>query len=119
MALIDVLLTPWTLIVVVLLYYVLPYFTTYSALRSVPAPLGASFTNLWLLFHCRQGKRYLAVDNAHKRLGKIVRIQPNHVSIADPGAIQVIYGHGNGLLKSSYYDALYVLPRKITSRDTN
>jgi benzoate 4-monooxygenase len=106
MAILDFLFTTWTPIIVAILYYVVPYFTVYRALRGIPAPFGASFTNLWLLLQCRQGKRYLSVDNAHKKLGKVVRIQPDHVSIADPAAIQLIYGHGNGFLKSSYYDAL-------------
>jgi benzoate 4-monooxygenase len=106
MAVLDFLFSPWILIIAVILYYAVPYFTTYSALRTIPAPLGASFTNLWLLLQCRQGKRYLSVDNAHRKLGKVVRIQPDHVSIADHDAIPIIYGHGNGFLKSSYYDAL-------------
>jgi benzoate 4-monooxygenase len=29
-----------------------------------------------------------------------VRIQPNHVSVADDKAIPAIYGHGNGFLKA-------------------
>jgi benzoate 4-monooxygenase len=40
------------------------------------------------------------VDEAHKKYGKLVRIQPNHVSIADASAIPIVYGHGNGFLKS-------------------
>jgi len=41
----------------------------------------------------------MAVDAAHKHYGKLVRIQPHHVSVADAAAIPVIYGHGNGFLK--------------------
>jgi len=52
------------------------------------------------MWQCRHGRRYLAVDGMHKKLGKVVRIQPNHVSIADDSAIQTIYGHGNGFLKA-------------------
>jgi benzoate 4-monooxygenase len=29
----------------------------------------------------------------------LVRLQPNHISVADPVAINAIYGHGNGFLK--------------------
>ena len=39
------------------------------------------------------------MDEAHKKYGKLVRIQPDHVSVADPDAIGVIYAHGNGFLK--------------------
>ena len=41
-------------------------------------------------------RRYLTVDEAHKTHGDFVRIQPNHVSIANVNAINAIYGHGNG-----------------------
>jgi benzoate 4-monooxygenase len=111
MAIVDLLLTPWTPVVLVVLYYVVPYFTTYSALRDIPAPSLAPFTNLWLLLQARQGKRYLSVDEAHKKYGTLVRIQPDHVSVADADAIQIIYGHGNGFLKSTYYDAFVSIHR--------
>jgi len=94
----TVFLTPYTLILVPVLYYILPYLRNWQ-IKDIPAPFPAAFTNLWLLLQARQGKRYLAVDNAHKKLGQMVRIQPHHVSIADADAIPIIYGHGNGMLK--------------------
>jgi benzoate 4-monooxygenase len=99
MALTDYLLTPYALLLVPILYYILPWVRE-KALINIPAPFPAQFTNLWLMWQCRHGRRYLAVDEAHKKYGKVVRIQPNHVSIADPDAIQIIYGHGNGFLKA-------------------
>ena len=53
-----------------------------------------------MMWQARKGKRYRAVDACHKKYGKVVRIQPDHVSIADPDAIPIIYGHGNGFLKA-------------------
>lgn len=94
----DKLLTPYTLLLVPVLYYILPYLRNWS-IRSIPGPFPAQFTNLWLLYQARRGRRYLAVDAAHKKYGTLVRIQPNHVSIADADAIVQIYGHGNGFLK--------------------
>lgn len=99
LGLVSYILSPWTLLVLPILYYVLPYLRNPS-LAKCPSPFPAAFTNLWLLFAARRGKRYLAVDAAHKKYGKVVRIQPNHVSIADDNAIQTIYGHGNGFLKA-------------------
>lgn len=104
------LLSPYALLLVPLLYYVLPYLRNWS-IRSIPAPFPAAFTNLWLLYQARRGRRYLAVDRAHKKYGTLVRIQPNHVSIADADAIPIIYGHGNGFLKSDYYDAFVSIRR--------
>ncbi|KAK8129840.1 hypothetical protein PG999_002220 [Apiospora kogelbergensis] len=114
MALTHLLFSPWALALLPLslvMYYAVPYFTTFGHLRDIPAPFPASWSNLWLLYTCRRGKRYLYVDQVHKKLGPVVRIQPNHVSIADDDAIPIIYGHGNGFLKSSFYDAFVSIRR--------
>jgi benzoate 4-monooxygenase len=100
MSLSSLILTPYTIPILLFLYYLIPYLTSNTSLRNVPGPFFAKFSNLWLLLQARQGKRYKSVDEAHKRYGKIVRIQPNHISIADEMAINAIYGHGNGFLKS-------------------
>ena len=97
-------LTPWALIALPILFFLLPYLRNWS-IRDIPAPFPAAWTNLWLLSQARRGRRYLAVNEAHKKYGKLVRIQPNHVSVADDKAIPVIYGHGNGFLKR--YEAVY------------
>ncbi|KAF2109469.1 cytochrome P450 3A3 [Lophiotrema nucula] len=102
--------SPYALLLLPVLYYLLPYLRNWS-IRDIPAPFPAAFTNLWLLFQARRGKRYLAVDAAHRKYGTLVRIQPNHVSIADAEAIPQIYGHGNGFLKSEYYDAFVSIKR--------
>ncbi|KAJ6633705.1 Benzoate 4-monooxygenase bphA [Pseudolycoriella hygida] len=96
-------------------YYILPWIRNHN-IRNIRGPALAAFSNLWLLYYCRKGKRYLAVDEAHKKYGTLVRIQPNHVSIADDEAINSIYGHGNGFLKSyficsDYYDAFVSIRR--------
>lgn len=93
------LLSPWLLLVLPVLYYLLPYLRNWT-IRDVPGPFIAKFSNLWLLWQCRHGRRYVAVHAAHQKHGKLVRIQPNHVSIADDEAINAIYGHGNGFLKA-------------------
>lgn len=102
MALTTVLASPLALAAVpalLLAYYLYPYFVTFAAYKGIPAPFPAQFSNLWLLYVARRGRRYEVVNELHKKLGPVVRIQPNHISIADDEAIQVIYGHGNGFLK--------------------
>ncbi|KAI9838603.1 MAG: hypothetical protein M1819_004917 [Sarea resinae] len=106
----SLLLTPYLPFLILALYYLLPYFRN-RALRDIPGPFPAAISNVWLLMQCRQGKRYLAVDQAHKQHGTFVRIQPDHVSVADADAIPIIYGHGNGFLKSHYYDAFVSIYR--------
>ena len=91
-------LSPYTLLLLPIIYYLLPYIRN-NAIRDIPGPTPAIFSNLWLLYQCRRGRRYLAVDQAHKRFGPLARIQPDHVSIADPEAIPVVYSHTGGWLK--------------------
>lgn len=98
-SLVSLLFTPYAIPVLLGIFFLVPYLSK-SHWISVPAPFPAAFTNLWLFYQCRRGRRYLAVHEAHKKYGKFVRIAPNHVSIADDAAIQIIYGHGNGFLKS-------------------
>ena len=42
-----------------------------------------------------------------------MRLAPNHVSIADPDALQIVYAHGNGSLKSDFYDAFASIHRNV------
>ncbi|KAL3467297.1 cytochrome P450 [Aspergillus heterothallicus] len=91
-------------------YYILPYLQTWR-LSDIPAPGLAAFTNFWLLLQTRKGHRFLVVDEAHKKHGKLVRIAPRQVSIADDAAIQAVYGHGNGFLKADFYDAFVSIRR--------
>lgn len=95
----DLLLSPYLLLVAGFLYYLVPYLQAWY-LHDIPSPFPAAFSNFWLLFQCRQGRRFQAVHDAHQKYGPLVRLQPNHVSVADSDAIQIIYGHGNGFLKS-------------------
>ncbi|UNI15986.1 hypothetical protein JDV02_002467 [Purpureocillium takamizusanense] len=107
MALVEHVFSVWAVPValgLVVASYLYSYFVTHSHLRGIPAPFGAQFSNLWLFFAARRGKRYRTVDDAHRKYGKVIRIQPNHVSIQDDTtAIAAIYGHGNGFLKSDFY----------------
>lgn len=107
---IDNLVTPWAFLLVPVFFFVAPFLRNWS-IRDVPAPFPAAWSNLWLMYHSRKGQRSFAVDAAHKKYGKFVRIQPNHVSIADEAAIQAVYGHGNGFIKSEYYDVYVSIVR--------
>ncbi|KAM0695713.1 hypothetical protein Q7P36_004195 [Cladosporium allicinum] len=106
----SLLFTPWTLLALPLLFFILPYMRNWS-IQDVPGPFFAKFTNLWYLYECRLCRRYMTVHNAHAKYGKLVRVQPNQVSIADPDAIPIVYGHGTGFLKADYYDAFVSIQR--------
>jgi benzoate 4-monooxygenase len=116
MAVMDSVYVPLALLTLSLLsYYVIPYFTSYSSLRDIPGPIFAAFSNAWLALEARRVRRSFSVDKLHVKYGKWVRVQPNHISIADVDAIHPIYGHGNGFLKSDYYDAFVSTQRGLFS----
>ncbi|KAF7195849.1 Benzoate 4-monooxygenase [Pseudocercospora fuligena] len=87
------------------LYFVVPYFTTYKHFRHIPGPFFAKFSNIWLALGARNGKKFAWVDYAHQKYGRIVRVGYNHVSIAEPEGLQTVYAHGNGFLKDHFYEA--------------
>jgi benzoate 4-monooxygenase len=111
MAIVELLLSPWALAAALGLYFMYPFFFTYSALRDIPGPLLARFSDLWLFSTARRGKRFFLVHEAHKKYGPVMRIAPNHISINNDEAIQAIYGHGNGFLKADFYDAFVSIRR--------
>ena len=92
------LLSPYSLLLLPVFFYLLPYLRNW-AIQDIPGPLLARFSNLWLLYQSRRGRRYRAVDEAHQKYGPLVRIQPDHVSVADPSAIPIIYSHTGGWTK--------------------
>lgn len=94
-------------VLAVLVYFVYPYLSN-GPLRRIPGPFLARFTNAWLFLQARRGRRFIAVNDAHRRFGPVVRIAPNHVSIVDPDAVNLIYGHGNGFTKRyTQYRTIY------------
>ncbi|KAK4560708.1 hypothetical protein LTR86_005286 [Recurvomyces mirabilis] len=111
--------TPYLLLALPLLYFVLPYVRNWQ-IQDIPGPFLAKFSDLWYFYEARRCRRYMTVHKLHQKYGKLVRIQPNQVSIADPDAIPIVYGHGTGFLKSDYYDAFVSIQRGLfNTRDRN
>ncbi|KAK4949874.1 hypothetical protein LTR10_011716 [Elasticomyces elasticus] len=86
-----------------LLYTLLYYFYDPKNLRRFPAPGIAGFTTLWMMYQQYNHKRALSTHAAHERLGKIVRVGPNHVSFIGRQATKDIYGHGTPAQKDKFY----------------
>ncbi|OQU98782.1 hypothetical protein CLAIMM_04512 [Cladophialophora immunda] len=85
------------------------YLTDPYDLKRFPAPsIVAAVTPLWCFKHSAVGNRFQALDDAHQKLGEMVRIGPDHVSINMLEAIKDIYGHGSmgRLMKADFYDTL-------------
>ncbi|KAI1110951.1 cytochrome P450 [Nemania sp. NC0429] len=74
-------------------------------LRSVPGPFLARCSDLWYLWHAKQGSWETVNIDLHRRYGAVVRYGPHRYSFNDPEALNTIYGHGSRFAKSSWYDA--------------
>jgi hypothetical protein len=70
-------------------------------LRQLPGPRLAAYSRLWNLLTASSGNAHQIFRSLHEKYGKIVRTGPNHVSIADPALIPVLYGTNNKYLKVS------------------
>ncbi|KAK0434863.1 cytochrome P450 monooxygenase [Desarmillaria tabescens] len=96
---------------IALLVHLVPYLVDSHGLRSYPGPLVAKFSDAWLGCVSYKGHRSEIIHDLHMRYGSFVRIAPNHISVARADALSVVYGHGNGALKSSFYDAFVSITR--------
>ncbi|KAF4836184.1 Pisatin demethylase [Colletotrichum siamense] len=76
-----------------------------SPLRSVPGPFLARVTDLWYLYHVRQGSFEKVNIKLHEKYGSIVRYGPNRYSINNAESSKTIYGHATQFRKSDWYSA--------------
>lgn len=60
-------------------------------LVSIPGPTAAAYTKLWRVYSVWRGHAHVDAIELHKKHGNLVRIAPNHVSVADPKWIPVFY----------------------------
>ncbi|KID78805.1 Cytochrome P450 family protein, partial [Metarhizium brunneum ARSEF 3297] len=74
-----------------------------NPLRSVPGPFWARFSNLWLVYHTRQGRMHRKMIELHGKYGPLVRLGPHEISTADIDSLRTIYGPGNDFRKSDWY----------------
>ncbi|KAG7097714.1 hypothetical protein E1B28_005038 [Marasmius oreades] len=89
----------------------LPWLVDPHGYRRYPGPVLAQFSDIWLLWAAMSGHRSEKIHELHEKYGPIVRIAPNHLSIATSSALQTVYAHGNGALKSPFYDAFVSIQR--------
>ncbi|OQD68318.1 hypothetical protein PENPOL_c003G02954 [Penicillium polonicum] len=82
-------------------WYLISYLI--SPLRRFPGPFVAGWTNLWRMFHLRQGKYELVIQDLHKKYGPVVRIGPNVLDLDFPELIKTIYNAKEDYLKTEFY----------------
>jgi hypothetical protein len=70
-----------------------------SGLRKLPGPTLAAYSRLWNILTASSGQAHSIFQELHLRYGKVVRVGPKHVAIADPKLFPVLYGTNNKFLK--------------------
>lgn len=70
-------------------------------LSSLPGPRLAAYTGLWHFWTvCKWRAHYVQMD-LHKRMGEVVRLGPNNVSVTRLDIIKQIYGPSSSFVKAS------------------
>ncbi|GAD97031.1 putative P450 monooxygenase [Paecilomyces variotii No. 5] len=77
-------------------------------LRNIPGPFLASFTPFDRLWTAISGHAFLFHLDYHRKYGPLVRLGPNHVSIADSQYIPLVYGIASKFYKSEFYSVFDV-----------
>ncbi|KDN40721.1 hypothetical protein RSAG8_07896, partial [Rhizoctonia solani AG-8 WAC10335] len=82
-------------------YYLVPYLLDpHDYRRRFSGPLAASLSNGWLSRSTSSGHYCESLHALHEKYGKFVRIGPNHISIADPNALEA--SHTDGTLAHTW-----------------
>ncbi|KAK5232017.1 hypothetical protein LTR47_006858 [Exophiala xenobiotica] len=84
----------------------LSYLKDGKKLRQYPSASSlAGLSSIWIMWKNYTHQRSFTTYDAHMKLGKVVRIAPNHLSFISPDAIKDVYGHGTPALKDKFYNA--------------
>ena len=73
--------------------------TRYNALRRIPGPLVASFSNLWKVKAVYNEEMHTRDIAVHEKYGPVVRIGPNHVSVSSPESFYKVHASRTAFAK--------------------
>lgn len=91
------------LLVVILVYRFLLYPSLLSPLAKIPnAHWSAPISRAWILWIRRTHRENRTLLAAHRRLGPVVRVGPNDLSINDVDSVRTVYQ--GGFEKHRWYD---------------
>ncbi|EGU87694.1 hypothetical protein FOXB_01790 [Fusarium oxysporum f. sp. conglutinans Fo5176] len=75
-----------------------------SPLRKFPGPWLAATSNAWEVYHSLKNDRFRVIHDLHEKHGNVVRIGPNHVSVASPEAFHYVFvTKCSSFLKTDFY----------------
>ncbi|KAM5369016.1 hypothetical protein ACJZ2D_009219 [Fusarium nematophilum] len=77
----------------------------FHPLRKFPGPPLARVSRLWSRIGNLKGRKSERIHEAHRKYGTIVRIGPNELSFAEPGAVREIYNSDVFVKEESFYRA--------------
>ena len=80
----------------------LQYCLLRDPLRSIPGPLTARVSRLWMGWHAWKGDMNRTMIALHDKHGKLVRTGPNEISVSNLSTIKKIYGSGTKFVKSDW-----------------
>lgn len=75
----------------------------FHPLHRIPGPFFAKLTRLWLFWHDFGGNPHTKIRALHQKLGPLVRISPNEVSVDDVAANTIIYSQTDPWVKPPYH----------------
>ena len=88
-----------------------------SPLRRFPGPVGARISNLWLSAQLWKLDSHKKPMTLHEKYGDYVCIGSCDLSIADPKALEIIYGPLSQCIKADWYDLTHPIVSMQTTRD--
>lgn len=100
----GLLLAYWPLAIPSLLILYLVSNRYQKGLRQVPGPFLNSLSTLPRIWSVYRGHHHLDDLQLHAKYGKVVRVGPNLISIADTSEINQLYGITTKFVKSPFYD---------------
>ncbi|KAF8352010.1 cytochrome P450 monooxygenase [Amanita rubescens] len=97
-----------------LLAHFIPWLVDPCGVKGHPGPFLAKFSHLWLGYVSKMGHRSDSVHKAHQKYGApSFALPPTTSPSLTQEALNSIYGHGNGALKSDFYDAFVSIRRGV------
>lgn len=75
-------------------------------LRRIHGPFAAGLSDFDRVWSCMKGNQMQYHLRLHEKYGSLVRVGPNHVSVADVSANPLLYGIASKFHKSNFYSLL-------------